>query len=155
MSKLNIKEEMRAIDTKDRPWFDSLTDEEKKKLSPWLLMRYTSNCNDKMFTEHYLEWTNEVVNVHFNKLRKHTQLQFQLLQLVGLGKPVFHAWIQPGKAQKKNKLQAWIAENYNMLNDDEIDWIDKYHEKVYKNLSGFMQEKELVWLKKSCEPILQ
>ena len=42
-----------------------------------------------------------------------------------------------------------------MLNDDEIDWIDKYHEKVYKNLSGFMQEKELVWLKKSCEPILQ
>jgi Xaa-Pro aminopeptidase len=42
-----------------------------------------------------------------------------------------------------------------MLNDDEIDWIDKYHEKVYKNLSGFMQEKELVWLKKSCKPILQ
>ena len=42
-----------------------------------------------------------------------------------------------------------------MLNDDEIKWIDTYHEKVYKNLSEFMQEKELVWLKKSCEPILQ
>jgi len=121
MTKLTIKEEMRAIDTKDRAWYASLTEEEKKKLSPWLLMRYTSNSSDKMFTEHFLEWTNEVVNVHFNKLRKHTQLQFQLLQLVGLGKSVFHPWIQPGKAQKKNKLQAWIVENYKHLNDDEID----------------------------------
>lgn len=125
MTKLTIKEEMRAIDTKDRAWYESLTEEEKKKLSPWLLMRYTSNCSDKMFTEHFLEWTNEVVNVHFNKLRKHTQLQFQLLQLVGLGKSVFHPWIQPGKAQKKNKLQAWIIENYKHLNDDEIDILIK------------------------------
>ena len=49
-------------------------------------MRYTSSAGDKNFTEHYLEWTNEVVNVHFNKLRQHPELQFKLLQLVGLGK---------------------------------------------------------------------
>lgn len=121
MSKLNIKEEMRAIDAKDRGWYDSLTAEEKKKLSPWLLMRYTSNASDGMFTEHYLEWTNEVVNVYFNALRKHPQLQWQLLQLVGLGKPTFHPWIQPGKAQKKNKLATWVSENYPSFNDDEID----------------------------------
>ena len=42
-----------------------------------------------------------------------------------------------------------------MLNNGEIKWIDTYHENVYKNLSEFMQEKELVWLKKSCGPILQ
>ena len=42
-----------------------------------------------------------------------------------------------------------------MLNNNEIKWIDTYHEKVYKNLSEFMQEKELVWLKESCGPILQ
>ena len=42
-----------------------------------------------------------------------------------------------------------------MLNNAEIKWIDTYHENVYKNLSEFMQEKELIWLKKSCEPILQ
>ena len=29
MSKLNIKEEMQAIDSKDRRWYDSLTEEEK------------------------------------------------------------------------------------------------------------------------------
>ena len=121
MSKLNIKEEMRAIDAKDRRWYDSLTEEEKSKLGIWLLMRYTSNAGVKMFQEHYLEWTNEVVNVHFNKLRKHPQLQWQLLQLVGLGKPTYHPWIAPGKAGKKNKLQKWVEENYPHLNDDEVD----------------------------------
>ena len=42
-----------------------------------------------------------------------------------------------------------------MLNNDEIKWIDTYHEKVFKNLSEFMQEEELVWLRKSCRPIMQ
>ena len=120
-SKLNIKEEMRSIDTKDRGWYDSLTPEEKKKVGIWLLMRYTSSCGDKMLSEHYLDWTNEVVNVHFNKLRKHPQLQYQLMQLVGLGKTTFHPWIAPGKAMKKSKIQKWVLENYSHLNDDEIE----------------------------------
>ena len=37
-AKLTIKEEMRAIDTKDRAWYDSLTDDEKKK--GWLVGPY-------------------------------------------------------------------------------------------------------------------
>ena len=104
MSKLDIKSEMRAIDTKDRKWYNSLTEEEKSKLSLWPLMRYTSSAGDKHFAEHYLEWTNEVVNVHFNKLRLHPELQFKLLQLVGLGKTTYHPWIAPGKRGKKNKI---------------------------------------------------
>ena len=121
MSKLDIKNEMKAIDTKDRKWYNSLTDEEKSKLSLWPLMRYTSSEGDKNFKEHYLEWTNEVVNVHFNKLRQHPELQFKLLQLVGLGKPTFHPWIAPGKRGKKNKIHEWVIKNYSHLNDDEVD----------------------------------
>ena len=121
MSKLDIKSEMKAIDTKDRSWYNSLTEEEKSKLSLLPLMRYTSSAGDKNFTEHYLEWTNEVVNVHFNKLRQHPELQFKLLQLVGLGKATFHPWIAPGKRGKKNKIQEWVVKNYSHLNDDEVD----------------------------------
>ena len=63
---------MKAIDTKDRSWYNSLLYRRRKsKLSSWSLMRYTSSAGDKNFTEHYLEWTNEVVNVRFNKLRQH------------------------------------------------------------------------------------
>ena len=127
MSKLNIKEELRAIDAKDRVWYDSLTEEEKSKLGIWLLMRYTSNASDANFTEHYLEWTNEVVNVHFNKLRKHPQLQFQLLQLVGLGKPTFHPWLAPGKRGTDTKLFKFIKENYPHFNDEEVELFISQH----------------------------
>lgn len=120
MSKLNIKEEMRSIDQKDRGWYDTLSDEEKKKIGLWLLMRYTSNATGED-AEHYLEWTNEAVNVHFNTIRKHPQLQYLLMQLVGVGSTTYHPWLQPGKAQKKNKLQTWLTVQYPHLNDDEID----------------------------------
>lgn len=151
MSKLTIKEEMRAIDTKDRDWYDSLTEEEKKKLGIWLLMRYTSNANDRALTEHFLEWTNEVVNVHFNKLRKHPQLQFQLLQVVGLGRTTFHPWIAPGKAAKKNKIAQWVAENYTHLNDDEIEIFLSEH--TTGSLTELMEEYGLD--KKSIKEILK
>lgn len=150
-TKLTIKEEMRAIDEKDRQWYDSLTDEEKSKLSIWLLMRYTSNANDRAFVEHFLEWTNEVVNVHFNKLRKHPQLQFQLLQVVGLGRATFHPWIAPGKAAKKNKIALWVAEHYPQFNDDEIDIFLSQH--TTESLTELMEEYGLD--KKSIKEILK
>ena len=116
MSKLNIKEEMRAIEAKDRRWYDSLTEEEKGKLGMWLLMRYTSSAGEKMFQEHYLEWTNEVVNVHFNKLRKHP-ITMATFTVGWTCKPTYH-W---SKAGKVTKLQKWVQENYPHLNDDEVD----------------------------------
>ena len=42
-----------------------------------------------------------------------------------------------------------------MLTKEEINWINSYHEKVFKTLSKFMREKELIWLKKSCKSILR
>ena len=150
-TRLTIKEEMRAIDTKDRTWYDSLTEEEQNKLSIWLLMRYTSNANDRMLIDHYLEWTNEVVNVHFNKLRKHPQLQFQLLQVVGLGRGTFHPWIAPGKAAKKNKIALWVAEKYPQYNDDEIEIFLSNH--TTESLTELMEEYGLD--KKSIKEILK
>ena len=122
-NKLSIKEEMRAIDQRDTGWWDTLTDEEKKKVSPWVLMRYTSACdtNHDEIRDHYLIMTNELVNVHFNAIRHHTQLQHRLLQVVGIGKTQYHPWIAPGKRQKKNKIAEWLLELYPHLNDDELD----------------------------------
>jgi hypothetical protein len=132
MTKLTIKEEMRAIDTKNRSWYDSLTDDEKKKLSPWVLMRYTSNVKHDIsdFEEHYLEWTNELVNVHFNTLRHHSELQFKLMQTVGLGKIMFHPWIAPGKkGGDSTKAHQTLGEIYKHLNGDEIDILVNQHSK--------------------------
>ena len=43
----------------------------------------------------------------------------------------------------------------NMLNKEEITWVNSYHEKVFETLSKFMRDKELIWLKESCKSILQ
>ena len=122
-NKLTIKEEMRAIDQRDVGWWDTLTEEEKKKISPWVLMRYTSACdtNHDEIRDHYLTMTNELVNVHFNTLRHHPQLQHRLLQIVGIGKSQYHPWIAPGKRKKKNRVAEWLLELYPHLNDDELD----------------------------------
>ena len=42
-AKLDIKRELRAVDTKDYNFYNNLTDEERKAFSPYILMRYTSN----------------------------------------------------------------------------------------------------------------
>ena len=69
-AKLTIKNEMSAIDTKNRTWYGSPTDDEKKKVGIWVLMRYPSSVknNVKDIEEHYMEFTNEIVNVHFNHI---------------------------------------------------------------------------------------
>jgi hypothetical protein len=121
-NKLTIKEEMRSIDVKDRTWYNSLTDEEKKKVGIWVLMRYASSVKHgiKDFEEHYLEWTNELVNVHFNTLRHHPELQYQLLQAVGLGKIQYHPWIAPGKKGTDKPLFKFFKEKHPEYNDDEL-----------------------------------
>ena len=48
MSKLDLKNEMRAIDTKDRNWYKTLTEEERTAYNKqlWVQMRWTSCVND-------------------------------------------------------------------------------------------------------------
>ena len=43
---LDIKRELAAVDTRNYNFYDSLSDEEKKSFSPFVLMRYTSNVNE-------------------------------------------------------------------------------------------------------------
>ena len=136
-NKLTIKEEMRAIDQREMGWWDTLTEEEQKKISPWVLMRYTSACdtNHDEIRDHYLTMTNALVNVHFNVLRHHPQLQHRLLQIVGIGKTQYHPWIAPGKRQKKNKVAEWLLELYPGLNEDELDILLQSDKKELKALA--------------------
>lgn len=121
-AKLTIKNEMSAIDTKNRGWYASLTDEEKKKVGIWVLMRYCSSVKNNILDieEHYLEFTNELVNVHFNTLWHHPELQFKLMQALGIGKQMYHPWLAPGKKGTESALFKWFAEYYKEYNDDEI-----------------------------------
>jgi hypothetical protein len=124
-----IKEEMAAIDRRRFNWYLNLTDEERKSLSMWVLMRYCSSTSNRVheINEHYLTMTNELVNVHFNDLRLHPELQMRLMQCVGIGTDQFHNWIKPGKRSKTAKGNAKLHEFFLGLNphmnDSEITFL--------------------------------
>lgn len=141
MSKIDLKSVMKAIDTKDIDWYDNLSDDEKNEVNIWQLMRFTSSNNSSLFDikYHYLYATNELVNVNFNVLRKHPELQFRLLQVVGIGSAQFHPWIKPSKSHKKNNLTEYLKTIFSECNDDELEIIasnDKKDIKIYLKERG-------------------
>jgi hypothetical protein len=122
-----IKQEMSALDRRDYAWYQGLTATEKKSLSMWVLMRYASSVESNVWdiNAHYLTMMNDVVNVHYNTLRKHPELQWRLMQVCALGTPQSHSWIKPGKQIGQFKSNAKMAEFYLALyphlSDDEVD----------------------------------
>lgn len=126
MTQATVKNEMHAIDTRNHKWLDGLSEEDRKKVlgSLWVMSRYCSAVESRVsdIDEHYLIMTNELVNVHSNALRHHPELQFRLMQTVGIGKSMYHPWIAPGKGNKNKttKLEKWLLEVYPDWNDDEL-----------------------------------
>lgn len=125
-----IKEEMAAIDQRKFDWYANLSEDDQKSLSMWVLMRYCSSTDSKVseINEHYLSMTNELVNVHFNDLRNHPELQMRLMQCVGIGTNQFHSWVKPGKRKKdsssaSNKLFAFYEQKMPHLDDDELTYM--------------------------------
>lgn len=117
---LPLKPVLEAIDTRDLGFYDTLTEEEKKAFSPWILMRYVSSASSH--SEYYLMMTNELVNVDFSVIVKHPKLAWKLLATCGSGQKVFHPWIAPAKkSKKKNDLKGKLQELNQRWNEQELD----------------------------------
>ncbi len=74
--KLDIKLELAAVDTRNYDFYDSLTEEQQKEFTPFVLMRYIGNVNSDAETqEWFLERTNELVNKnHWSLSKNHKPL---------------------------------------------------------------------------------
>lgn len=107
VNKLDIKSEMRAFDRKDRDFYDDLTDEEKKKFAPFLMIRWGSAVEgSRELEEYYVIATNERLNRHFFSINtaRHKKLQWLMATAVSpdLGDQR-HCWIA---AYKRDKAQS-------------------------------------------------
>ncbi len=121
-AKLDIKRELRAVDTRDYNFYENLTDEEKKAFSPYILMRYTSNVQgDRELQEWFLETTNEYVNKHHWTLSKnHKPLLWKLFAATGIGQTMYHPYLAAGKKGKANKIEKLLAEIYPAMKLEDI-----------------------------------
>lgn len=123
-NKLDIGNEMRQFDRKNRGFYDELTEEERKKFSPYLMIRWGSSVEgSRDLQEFYLIATNERLNKNFFALHRHPKLQWLLATTVSpdMGTPRHH-WIPNKKKQSGDaKKRKQLMEIFPQYKDDEID----------------------------------
>lgn len=128
---LYIGNEMAAFDRKDRAYYDKFTDEERKKFSTYLMLRYgASVAGPSDLQAYYLMATNERVNKWFFDLNKHPKLQWLLCTSVSpdMGKQ-HHYWQGTKKKEGNNKVQKFLAKVYPTLKQDEIELLAQINDK--------------------------
>ena len=139
--KLNIANEMRQFDRKNRSFYDELTAEEKKKFSNYLMIRWGSSVEgSRELQEFYVIATNERLNKRFFDINRHPRLQWLSATTVspGMGNHR-HQWIAPRKKESgASAIRKQLAELYPHLKDDEIDLMARIVTK--KELDTYLKE---------------
>jgi hypothetical protein len=123
MDKLNISSEMKAFDSKHRKFFKELTDEERKKFSTYLMIRWGSSVQGSTeLQQYYLLSCNENLNKHFFDLARHPELQWLLATTVSPDMGTFrHDWIKQKKREgSNNKAVKFLKQIYASHSEDEI-----------------------------------
>ena len=139
--KLNIVNEMRQLDRKNRNFYSELTDEERKKFSNYLMIRWASCVEgSRDLQEFYLISTNERLNKHFFNISRHPELQWLCATTVSpdMGTPR-HNWISPKKKEAgASGIKKQLAELFPTHKQDEIDLLAKITTK--KELDQYIRD---------------
>lgn len=112
------------FDHKKREFYDSLTDEERKKFSNYLMIRWGSSVRgSRELQEFYVIATNERFNKHFFAVNRHPRLQWLMATSVspGLGTQQ-HQWIALKKKDSaNNETKKMLMELYPNMKLSDID----------------------------------
>jgi len=141
MDKLNIANEMAVFDRKDRDFYDNLTDEERKKFSNYLMIRWGSSVQGSQdLQEFYVISCNERLNKHFFAINRHPKLQWLCATTVSPGMGTHrHQWIAPKKKEVgSNAVQKQLAELFPNMKQDEIALLAAITDK--KELAAYLKE---------------
>lgn len=132
---------MAVFDRKDRKFYDSLTPEEKKKFSNFLMIRYGSSVQgSRDLQEFYLISCNERLNKHFFSINKHPKLQWLCATTVSPDMGIQrHQWIAPKKKEAgASGIKKQLMEIYPDMKDDEIELMAKINTK--KDIDEYLKK---------------
>lgn len=139
--KLSIRNEMREFDAKNREFYDELTDEERRKFSNYLMIRWGSAVRgSRELQEFYVIATNERLNRHFFAVNRHPKLQWLMATSVspGLGTPD-HVWIAPKKKETgSTEVRKMLLELYPAMKIADIETLASLVDK--KALKEYLRE---------------
>ncbi len=139
--KLNIANEMKMFDQKVRDFYGDLTDEERKKFSNYLMIRWGSSVQgSRELQEFYVIATNERLNKHFFSVSKHPKLQWLMATSVSPGMGAHrHQWIAPKKKESaNNEVKKALVEMYPTMKMSDIELLSQLVTK--KELKEFQRD---------------
>jgi len=138
--KLSIANEMTQFDRKNREFYNELADEERKKFSNFLMIRYGSSVQgSKDLQEFYLIATNMRLNKHFFTINRHPKLQWLCATTVSPGMGTQrHAWIAPKKKEPgAGSVKKQLSELFPHLKDDELEVLAEINTK--KDIDAYVK----------------
>ena len=131
---------MTQFDLKNCKFYDELTDEERKKFSNYLMIRWGSSVQgSRELQEFYVIATNERLNKRFFDINRHPRLQWLTATTVspGLGAQR-HPWIAPKKKEAgASSVRKQLAELYPHLKDDEVELMSRINTK--KDIEAYIK----------------
>lgn len=144
-NKLPLNTVLAAIDKKDYGFYDRLTPELQKQLSPFLLNRYVSLVKGSSELQaYYLMAGNQRVNCTYFELAKHPKLVWQLLCTVSPGMGTqFHQWVGHKKKDKNNNSKRLkdVERFHPRAKNDELEMLaNLYTDKELKEIAKLYGE---------------
>lgn len=129
---LHISNEMRAMDLKQRDWYDRLEPELQKKFSPYLMIRWGSAVQgSQAMQEYYVQATNLRLNRHFFSINasRHKKLLWLMATTVSpdMGSQG-HSWIRPKAKAKTGQGIKMLREMYPDLRESELELLDSIND---------------------------
>lgn len=111
-----FKEILPAIDSGNKNYYRSLSEEQQKEIDPWVLMRWLSSSEYNKDLEKDLINVNYFVNDKFNDLSSkkvigsigHKELQWMLLTLCGRNKNIRRKFLKPPRGFVRDRLEDEI-----------------------------------------------
>jgi hypothetical protein len=141
VDKLSIANEMKQFDSKNRKFYAELTDEERKKFSNYLMIRWGSAVQGSQdLQEFYLISCNERLNKHFFAINRHPELQWLCASTVSPGMGTHrHSWIAPKKKEgNTTAVRKQLAELYPNLKNNDLDVLSNLTTK--KELDAYLAD---------------
>ena len=121
--KLDINNEMKQFDLKNRNFYDELTDDERKKFSNYLMIRWGSSVQGtREIQEYYVRSCNHYLNKHFFAINKHPKLQWLCATAVSPGMGTArHQWIPIKKKEAgSGTIKKQLADLFPTMKDSDL-----------------------------------
>lgn len=127
--KLNIANEMKQFDLKNRDFYDELTPEERKKFSNYLMIRWGSSVQgSRELQEYYVQSCNHYFNKNF--------IAIAVSPGMGVHR---HQWISPKKKEASaGTVRKQLTELFPNMKDDELALLAKITTK--QELSEYIRD---------------